>query len=124
MQYFSRPGIEFKTVGSRFSSNSGKTDMELTYIITKSVVEITEVSLSDIKSSMRNKEIRQARQFVHYFLKKFTKLSSPGIGKVTINDHATVLHSIKVVTNDIHRDSELKEKYYEILELIKGYINK
>ena len=49
----------------------------------------------------RIKEVREARQISHYFMRKYTNLSLIQIGKETRNDHSSVIHSLKVVPLDM-----------------------
>ncbi len=123
MNYISRVGIDFKTVGlQRIKSINGKTNAELARVIFASVDEVTLISYDKIIGTKRNKDIRQARQIVHYFLKKYTTFTLEDIGRQTKNDHCTVLHSVKVVELDCS-DRIYKLMVEEIDQLIKYKIN-
>ncbi len=119
MNYYSRAGMEFKTVGINRMTTFGKTEFEITRIVFSTVQELTSVSCSDIMSSSRKKEIRIARQLSHYFLRKYTQLSTSEVGKITSNDHSTVLHSCKTVERDIKFDSI----YRVLFERVESEIN-
>ena len=101
MNYISRVGIDFKTVGtSNKKSVHGKTNQEIIRIVYSAVEEVTGITYDEITVPNRKIVIRQARQMVHYFLKAYTNLSLMDIGKQTKNDHSTVIHSCKVVELD------------------------
>ena len=124
MNYVSRVGIDFKTVGtSNKKSVHGKTNQEVVRIIFAAVEEITQVTYDEIIGIKRNINIRQGRQIIHHFLKQYTNLTLHQIGKQTKNDHSTVIHSIKVVPLDM-ADGIYKTMIEEIEQLIKFDINK
>jgi len=75
------------------------------------------VSIEDIQSSSRKREIVQARQFAMYFAKKITKKPYVEIGKTIGNrNHATVLHACKNIDGLKQVNKEFK-KYYKDLEI-------
>lgn len=60
----------------------------------------------------RKRELVKARQIFHYLAKKYTPMSLYQIGAYYHKDHATVLHSCRVVTNIV----ETKDKdFYPLL---------
>lgn len=68
--------------------------------VTDLVCEICQVEKEDVKSSVRKREVVQARQLGMYLLWLFTNYSLQEIGRIFGGkDHATVLHSKKTVTN-------------------------
>jgi len=123
MNYFSRVGMDFKTVGLSNKRNThGKTNQEITRIIFASIEEVTTITYDEIIGVKRNINIRQARQIVHYFLKQYTNYTLEDIGKQTKNNHSTVIHSIKVVPLDMS-DRIYRLMIEQIEELIKRNIN-
>ena len=55
-----------------------------------------------------------------YLAQKYTKLSSARIGALIGNrNHATVLHSCKIVEDRLHVDKAFKAKVDEIEKLLK-----
>jgi chromosomal replication initiator protein len=69
------------------------------------------VSISDIKSKKRHKEIAQVRQMVFFMMKKLTSCSLQVIGSfVGSRDHSTVIHAISKVEVIVKQDSDLSKK--------------
>lgn len=68
--------------------------------IQKTVCEYFKVSMEDIQSKTRKRDVVQARQLAMFFAKQFTKASLASIGsQIGKRDHATVLHACKTVKN-------------------------
>lgn len=98
----SRVGIDFKTVGVLNTKIVyGKSHKEIVEIIFDSINQIYEVSRVDIFGYSRLKEVREGRQIAHYLMRKFTSLSLIQIGRETNNNHSSVIHSLKVVAQDL-----------------------
>jgi chromosomal replication initiator protein len=77
--------------------------------IIKVVCEHFNMEESLIQSPSRKREIAQARQISMYLAKKYTDHSLAHIGiKIGGKDHATVLHSIKTVKNQMETDKSFK----------------
>ena len=94
---------------------------QLIDVVRNSVIEVTEIPWGYIMVLTRKGEVVQARQMTHYFLRKYTKLSLSVIGKIAGNkDHATVMHSIKVVNNLMSTE----KAYKEIIDTIDSAIKK
>jgi chromosomal replication initiation ATPase DnaA len=68
----------------------------------------------------RHRDLVEPRQVIHYLLNKYTKLTISKIGGLTNKDHATVLHSNKVINNLKATDIEFRSK----LSIIEQTINK
>lgn len=84
-----------------------------------SFCNITEISLEELRSKSRKKEVRQARQILMRLIKfNFPELSLKKIGYIFKHDHATVLHSIRVIQNMIETDKEFKNYYHGIANRI------
>jgi chromosomal replication initiation ATPase DnaA len=80
------------------------------------VSDCTEISIDDIHSVTKKREIVIARQLAHCIAKKHTKLSLGQIGwSVGEKDHATVLHSIKTVKNLIATDKAYRKTYSDLI---------
>jgi len=97
---------------------------EIAECIINCVCEFTGVEKKQIKLGKRNKNIREARQYVHYFLGANTDLSLQEIGNITNNDHSTVLHSKKVVVDNSTFDKRLKERFEYLSKEIKKSLSK
>jgi chromosomal replication initiator protein len=89
--------------------------------IQKVVCDYFKISVSEIFSTSRKRDIVQVRQTIMYFSKKYTELSLAIIGKRCGNkDHATVLHAIRIITNLISTDKEFRRHLEEIDKIIKN----
>lgn len=79
------------------------------------------VTLDELCSRDRHKEVLFTRQCCLYFMRKLTKMNLEKIGKTLKHDHATVLHSIKVIENmKLTRHGE----FYDTLKAIElSFIN-
>lgn len=96
------------------------TSKRILSIITKE----TDTSIDDIISKTRKREVVQARQMYHHFMRKYTKLSLTRIGDMTGGrEHATVLHSLKTVNNLVETDKSFAFMFYSIKSKIEGEIN-
>jgi len=85
--------------------------------ILKEVSAHFSVSVSDIKSEKRVRSIMVPRQVAIYLSRKLTDLSLAGIGeKFSGKDHATIIHSVKKIENEIKLKKELKS----VVEKIEG----
>jgi chromosomal replication initiator protein len=73
------------------------------------------VSVENLISNSRKREIVQARQIAMYFAKKYTKDSLTNIGNVIgKRNHATVLHACKTVQDLIETDKSFRHTIEEI----------
>ena len=73
------------------------------------------VSVENLISNSRKREIVQARQIAMYFAKKYTKDSLTSIGNVIgKRNHATVLHACKTVQDLIETDKTFRHTIEEI----------
>ena len=79
-----------------------------------SEVQNTLITTDHIKSRSRKLEIVRARQFYHFVMKRFTKLTLSTIARETKNDHATVLHSLKVIDNAVGFERRIFDRIYNI----------
>lgn len=70
------------------------------------------VTEQQIKSRVRHSDIVIARQMTAYLLQYYTTLTTGRCGKIINRDHATILHSIKVINNikEIKDNKEILEK--------------
>ncbi len=65
------------------------------------------VSVKEMQSKSRKKSITIPRQIAMYLARKHTEESLVDIGKTFNRDHSTVLHSIKVVSSKLVRDTSV-----------------
>ncbi len=88
--------------------------------ISKVVCDIVNVSIDDMQSKTRKREIVQARQLAMFFARTMTKQSLSAIGSQIGNrDHATVLHAEKTVKNLVETDKGFKAIYEKIEQKLK-----
>lgn len=66
------------------------------------------VSVEDMRSRSRKKEISFPRQLSMYLTRKHTEEGLNEIGKAFNRDHSTVVHAIKVITESIARNNSIK----------------
>ncbi len=85
-------------------------------IILSTVSEHMNVSISDIKSSKRSKDIALARQIVMYLCRLLTDKSLQAIGEtVGGKDHATVYNGIKRIEDKIKKDNQFENSLNVII---------
>jgi chromosomal replication initiator protein len=90
-------------------------------VIMKEVSTHFSIKASDIKSTKRIKSIMTPRQIAIYLSRKLTNSSLVSIGeKFGGKDHATVIHSIKKIEEEISVKKELKEIVERIESKIKS----
>jgi chromosomal replication initiator protein len=77
------------------------------------------VSVQDLQSKSRKKAITIPRQIAMYLSRKYTDDSLADIGKTFNRDHSTVLHSIKVVTNKLVRDTSVNAQLQILSDKVK-----
>ncbi len=88
--------------------------------IQRCVAEEYGLSLHDLKTKRRNKNIVFPRQIAMYLSRKLTELSLPEIGDFFGGkDHTTVLHSYNKIKEEINNNMELKNKIDRIAQLIQ-----
>jgi chromosomal replication initiator protein len=87
--------------------------------IQKTVCDFVGINSEAIKQNTRKCEVRSARQIAMYLAKKYTKNSLKEIGKhFGGKDHSTVIHSIKVVENQLEVDKKFKDDIDELKKRI------
>lgn len=113
----------------------GHIDMDLVREVVENVVGVSQsltaamicdlvsaqfkVSVKDLQSKSRKKMITVPRQIAMYLARKHTEDSLADIGKAFNRDHSTVLHSIKVVSNKLVRDTSVNAQ----LEILSNKVN-
>lgn len=90
-------------------------------IIIKEVSNHFSVKLSDLKANRRIKSIIVPRQIAMYLCRKLTNSSLVSIGeKFGGKDHATIIHSIRKVDDEIKVKKELRELVEKLEDKIKS----
>lgn len=84
------------------------------------VADTFNVSIEDMKSNSRRREISWARQIGMYLMRQYTDLSLPRIGEeFGGKDHTTVLYSCEKITQLRKKDAALKQKLYQLTDQIQ-----
>ncbi len=79
------------------------------------VSETMNVSLEDIKSSSRRREISTARQIGMYLMRQHTDLSLPKIGEIFGGkDHTTVMYSCDKIAQQIEKNPEMNRTLRQV----------
>lgn len=88
--------------------------------IQRCVVEEFGVTLQDLKTKRRNKQVVLPRQIAMYLSRELTELSLPEIGEVFGGkDHTTVLHSYNKIKGEMRSNLELKERVEKVIQVIQ-----
>lgn len=96
---------------------SNETEVSITpEVIINVVSEHTEISVADIMSTKRSKDIATARQLVMYLCRNLTDKSLQAIGEaVGGKDHATVCNGIKRIDDRMKEDPEFNHTVHVII---------
>lgn len=107
-----------RQVVENFIRNSTK-EISIDYI-QKVVADYFGLTIDEMNSKTRKRNIVQARQLAMFFAKEHTKASLTTIGLQCGNkDHATVLHACRTVKNLIETDKKFKQYVEELNRMIK-----
>ncbi len=83
--------------------------------IQKTVAKHFGISVEELRSSKRNKEILIPREVAMYLTRKITKNSLPEIkAKFGVKSHATIINACKKIEKELEKNAELREKVKEI----------
>ena len=87
--------------------------------VIKAVSDAFKISIDDLKSNSRRREISLARQIGMYLMRKHTDLSLPKVGdQFGGKDHTTVMYSCDKITQLVKRDLDLEQKIREVSDRI------
>ena len=86
--------------------------------ILKAVAEFFNISIEDIVSHNRRKEVVEPRQIAMYLLRDISDLSYPYMGEKLGRDHTTAIHSYEKINREINQNQGLNQKILMIKELI------
>jgi len=101
MNYISRVGIDFKTVGSK--------DVSSTDALILRVCNHFGISKAGLMSKNRIRAVMEARTILCYLLTQKKLLTSTATGKMLDISHATVLHHAKKVIGFMLYDEDYKK---------------
>lgn len=86
--------------------------------ILKAVAEFFNISVEDLVSHNRRKEVVAPRQIAIYLLRDISELSYPYIGDKMGRDHTTAIHSFEKINQEINRNPALNQKILMIKDII------
>jgi chromosomal replication initiator protein len=86
--------------------------------ILNAVAEFFNITIDDLLSHNRKKEVVQPRQIAIYLLRDISDLSYPYIGEKLGRDHTTAIHSYEKINNEINRNPGLNQKILMIKDII------
>ena len=86
--------------------------------ILNAVAEFFNITMDDLLSHNRRKEVVQPRQIAIYLLRDISDLSYPYIGDKLGRDHTTAIHSYEKINNEINRNPALNQKILMIKDII------
>ena len=90
-------------------------------MIMQTVCEYFSVTMEDLTSATRKREITVPRQIAMYLTRDLTAMSLPQIGTAFGNrDHTTVLHACSVVSKGIQDSVELAAQVSELRQMIQN----
>ncbi|NES87439.1 MAG: chromosomal replication initiator protein DnaA, partial [Moorea sp. SIO2B7] len=88
-------------------------------VILSTISDTFNLSVEDLKSSSRRREISWARQIGMYLMRQHTELSLPRIGEeFGGKDHTTVMYSCDKITQLREKDDELAQKLSQLSDRI------
>jgi len=86
--------------------------------ILKAVAEFFNITVEDLVSHNRRKEVVEPRQIAIYLLRDISELSYPYIGEKLGRDHTTAIHSYEKINKEINRNPALNQKILTIKDII------
>lgn len=86
--------------------------------ILKAVAEFFNITVEDLVSHNRRKEVVEPRQIAIYLLRDISDLSYPYIGEKLGRDHTTAIHSYEKINQEINRNPALNQKILTIKDII------
>ncbi|MDF1614213.1 chromosomal replication initiator protein DnaA [Desulfurivibrio dismutans] len=78
-----------------------------------------QVSVDELQSKSRKKDVAFPRQVSMYLARKLTDEALAGIGKVFNRDHSTVVHSIRVITEAVARNGSVRGQVEHLTDKLK-----
>jgi len=86
--------------------------------VLRSVAEFFNVSVQDLLTRGRKKEVVEPRQIAMYLLRDILEMSYPYIGEKLGRDHTTAIHAVEKINQEINKNSSLNQKIILIKEAI------
>lgn len=89
------------------------------YMIMNCVASYFTVSVDDILSPNRARNVSAARQMAFYLCREMTDLSLPKIGELFNRDHTTVMYAVKKISDDMAKKQNIYNTVMELTSRIK-----
>ncbi|MBR1841260.1 MAG: chromosomal replication initiator protein DnaA [Alphaproteobacteria bacterium] len=88
--------------------------------IQKKVAEYFNISVKEMQSSRRARNVARPRQIAMYLAKQLTSRSLPEIGRKFDRDHTTVMHAVRKVEELIIEDTSMAESVDALRHLLEN----
>ena len=89
--------------------------------IQKTVADFYKIKVADMYSKKRPASIARPRQIAMYLAKEMTQKSLPEIGELFGGrDHTTVLHAVRKIGGERHKNTELNQQLHVLEQTLKG----
>ena len=86
--------------------------------ILKAVAEFFNITVADLLSHNRRKEVVEPRQIAIYLLRDISDMSYPYIGDKMGRDHTTAIHSYEKISREIDKNPSLNQKILMIKDML------
>ncbi len=118
---FMRKEIDIELAKNALISIVRNTEKEITIeFIQQIVADYFKISVEELKSKTRKKDIAMARQIAMYFSKEYTSLPLKSIGdEFGGRDHSTVVHASKTVLQKSHVDAVYSKILDDLLDVMQ-----
>lgn len=87
--------------------------------IVETVCEHFKLTVKEVNSRKRFKELVYARHIIFYLLRKHTKMSLKSSGELFGRDHTTVIHSVETLNNLMYTEPDVRAEVDLIEEKLK-----
>jgi chromosomal replication initiator protein len=88
--------------------------------IQKKVAEYFSISVKEMQSSRRARNVARPRQIAMYLAKQLTSRSLPEIGRKFDRDHTTVMHAVRKVEELMVEDNSLSESIKDLRHALES----
>ena len=89
-------------------------------LIQEIVAQQYNISITDMSSKNRSKQIAYPRQIAMYLCRQLTDLSLIKIANSFERDHSTVMHGVDKISKDMTSDDSFKDEINELISIIKN----
>ncbi len=86
--------------------------------ILKSVADFYNITVPDLITRGRKKEVVEPRQVAMFLLRDILEMSYPYIGEKLGRDHTTAIHAVDKITQELNKNHTLNQKLILIKELV------